>query len=140
MPDVGMVGESSWCAVSVVSSVTDVRILICEDEYLLASSLASDFEARGVQVLAIVAQVAEGVALLDELVDAGLNAAIIDIQLIDGPAFPLVERLRERSISVVFFSGYSARDLPEKYRDFPVVTKPGNIDERMQALALAIAV
>lgn len=90
------------------------------------------------QVLGIVAQVADGIALLDELIDAGLNAAIIDIQLIDGPAFPLVERLRDHSVSIVFFSGYSARDLPEKYRDFPVVTKPGNIDELMQALAIAV--
>lgn len=123
-----------------MSSVADVKILICEDEYLLASSLASDFEARGAQVLGIVAHIADGMASLDALIEAGLNAAIVDIQLIDGSSFPLVDRLRESSIAVVFFSGYSAQDLPERYSDIPVVTKPGNIDDLIRALADTISI
>jgi DNA-binding response OmpR family regulator len=123
--------------VAVLSSVEDVRILICEDEYLLASGLAADLEALGVRVLGIVARAADGIALLDELSDAGLNAAIVDIRLLDGSAFPLVERLREKSVSVVFFSGYSAEDVPDRFSEIPVVTKPGHIDELMSALEVA---
>ena len=120
-----------------MSAVEDVRILICEDEYLLASGLAGDLEALGVRVLGIVARAADGIALLDELSDAGLNAAIVDIRLLDGSAFPLVERLREKSVSVVFFSGYSAEDVPDRFSEIPVVTKPGHIDELLRALEVA---
>lgn len=117
--------------------VPDFKILICEDEYLLASDLAAELETRGATVLGVFARAGDAIASLDEMRDAGLNAAIIDMQLLDGSSHALIELLREIAVPIVVFSGYSAEHIPAKFAGIPVVTKPGGIEQILSALHAA---
>jgi DNA-binding response OmpR family regulator len=79
------------------------RILIVEDEALIAIDLASAFEDAGATV-SIAASLAQGVLLVEE---AGLSAAVLDYGLRDGDCDTLCTRLTARGIPFVFHSGFA---------------------------------
>lgn len=117
-------------------TVDELRVLICEDEYLLASDLAYELEARGIVIAGILGRVSEvETALADGAADA--NAAVLDVQLLDGPSFGLVSLMLARGITVVFCSGYGPQDMPDEFAHVPCVSKPTDIDELLDALRTA---
>ncbi len=66
-----------------------------------------------------------------------LDAAILDVTIRGGQAFPVAEQLMSRDIPFVFASGYGDCALPEAFRDQPRLTKPFTIREleaRVQVL------
>ncbi|UWQ21143.1 response regulator [Jannaschia sp. W003] len=88
------------------------RILVVEDEFLIALSLRSQFESLGAHV-AVAASVAEGLAQADDAHDA----AVLDVRLPDGDVFPVAEALARRGVPLVFHSGHA--DGNELERSFP---------------------
>lgn len=110
------------------------RILIVEDEYLIASGLRRALERAGASVLGPVPTVAEAVALL--AATAGVDGAVLDINLGGEPVFPVADALRARGVPFVFTTGYSAEDVPPPYRGVPRVEKPASPAEILRALAL----
>lgn len=109
-----------------------LRVLICEDEFLLANDMATELARRGVCVAGIVARVADARAALDrEGFDA--NAAVLDIKLLDGEVFPVVPLMLARGMAVVFCTGYSAQDLPPEFAHLLTVGKPTDIEELLRA-------
>lgn len=79
-------------------------ILICEDEYLLASDLAGRFESGGARIVGPMATLEESLekaALADTL-----GAAVLDIRLGEDLIFPVADILATRGVPFVFFSGY----------------------------------
>jgi CheY-like chemotaxis protein len=57
-----------------------------------------------------------------------LDAALLDINLADGPSFSVAESLAARGIPFAFLSGYDAGDIPLHLRDRPIVGKPIGFD------------
>jgi DNA-binding response OmpR family regulator len=83
-------------------------ILVVEDEPLVAMDIAMEFESRGARVaLAHNLKDAQGLIEAD-----GLSAAILDHGLQDGNSTQLCERLAERHIPFVTYSGYHGLDGP----------------------------
>ena len=78
-------------------------ILVVEDEPLIAMDIATEFESRGAQVIQT-HSLKEALKLIEA---DGLSAAILDHGLNDGDSTPLCERLAERRIPFVTYSGYS---------------------------------
>lgn len=95
------------------------RILIVEDEYLLADDLAQHFGGIGAQVLGPVPDV-ERARPLVPLADA----AILDINVADGPIFPIADELFLLGTPFVFFSGMDGDSLPERFRFVGSLPKP----------------
>jgi ActR/RegA family two-component response regulator len=111
----------------------ELKVLICEDEYLLAIDLASQLGERGVTVAGVMARVSDvREAMQQQAFDA--NAAVLDVQLLDGSASDLVMPMLARGMTVVLCSGYGARDLPPELAGLPSVGKPTDIDELLAAL------
>lgn len=110
----------------------DLRVLICEDEYLLASDLAQELGDRGVSVTGIVSRVSDIHSVLES---GGLdaNAAVLDVKLLDGNTFSVVAPMLARGMAVVFCTGYGTRDLPAEFAHLPKVGKPTDIDELLGA-------
>jgi DNA-binding response OmpR family regulator len=73
------------------------RILVVEDEYLLADELALELEERGAVVLGPVPTVARALDLLTA--EAALDGAILDVNLAGEPAFPVADRLFSRRVT-----------------------------------------
>jgi DNA-binding response OmpR family regulator len=81
-------------------------ILVVEDEPLIAMDIATEFESRGARVVQT-HTLREAVDLVEE---DGLSAAILDHGLPDGDSTKLCERLAQKRIPFVTYSGYHRLD------------------------------
>jgi CheY-like chemotaxis protein len=95
-------------------------VLIVEDELLVALDVRAAFSAAGASVVSA-ANCSEALRLLDA---HGPSAAIVDIDLGHGEDCSKVcERLSERGIPFVFFTGEMRPDFLARWPDAPVLTK-----------------
>ena len=78
------------------------RILIVEDEPFVVIELVEAVERSGGAVVGPVPTVAEALALLDQ---HKIDAAILDVQLLDGEISPVALRLIEQGTPLVFQTG-----------------------------------
>ena len=77
-------------------------ILVVEDEPLIAMDISMEFESHGARVVQT-QTLKEALGLIE---DDGLSAAILDHGLQDGDSTLLCERLVERNIPFVTYTGY----------------------------------
>lgn len=112
------------------------RLLVVEDEYLIASDLASWLEEQGAEVLGPVPSVDDALALLET--EATPDAAVLDINLGDEQVFPVADALRAAAVPFVFLSGYDARMIPDQYGDVRRCAKPLDRSRLLRALAEAL--
>lgn len=98
-----------------------MRIFIVEDEILPAIMLEAELQKAGWETVG-------PFATLTDARQAGrsetLDIAVLDINLGGEMVYPLAQDLADRGIPFLFLTGYSSRDLPEAFRDFPRVSKP----------------
>jgi DNA-binding LytR/AlgR family response regulator len=107
------------------------RILIVEDEFLVAEETRSSLKRYGVDVVGPVANVAEGIGLVD---GGQIDAAILDIRLEGEVVFPLADLLEERSIPFVFATGVDPSIIPGRYSGYVICEKPMHLDVIAEAL------
>jgi DNA-binding NtrC family response regulator len=100
----------------------ECRVLLAEDEPLIALDLQASLEEIGCTVLGPVSSVATA----HELLKDGLpDIALLDFQLSDGPVTPLAVTLTERRIPFLVMTGYGAADmLAPVLRSAPRIEKP----------------
>ena len=84
------------------------RILIVEDEYLIALELESALRAAGYRVLGPAADVR---AALELLAVERPDAAVLDVNLAGQWVTPVAEALQAISVPYILASGYVAADL-----------------------------
>lgn len=115
-----------------------LRILIVEDNYLVAMSLARMLAEWGCEVIGPAPSVEEGSRLVDE---KPLSGAILDINIRGGSSAPIAERLREKGRPFFFITGYgSPQFLPEHLRKRRRINKPlASADLREAILAEFLA-
>lgn len=88
------------------ASLAGCSILVCEDEPLIALSIANALTEAGARVVSVRSVAHALIVVRDE----GPSAVILDHALSDGESLPLRERLKERSIPYVLHSGFSNLD------------------------------
>jgi CheY-like chemotaxis protein len=97
------------------------RALVIEDELLIGMLLEDMLADLGHEVVAVVPR-------LDQALTAvggdNYDFAILDVHLHGQSALPVAEALIARGVPFVFATGYGQRGLPDKYLDWPVLTKP----------------
>ena len=107
------------------AAVRGRRVLVVEDEYMLAQDLRQELEGMGAEVLGPVPSVAGALALLAGT--AVPDAAILDVNLGGEMVFPVAEALRERGVPFIFTTGYDGWSLPPAYAEVPRCEKPFNV-------------
>jgi DNA-binding response OmpR family regulator len=101
------------------------RILVVEDEYLIARHMRTLLRRLGTEVIGPVPNL-EGA--IDLARSERVEAAILDIKLADDrPVYPLADLLAQRGIPFLFVSGYSATDIPKRYRSVQLIVKPASL-------------
>ncbi|WP_406855283.1 response regulator [Alsobacter sp. KACC 23698] len=98
------------------------RVLVVEDEYLLAVDLARSLERFGAEVLGPVATVEEALAMIKDA--KVIDGAVLDINLNGVPVYPVAEALQQRGAPFIFASGYDATAVPARFDSIPRVPKP----------------
>jgi CheY-like chemotaxis protein len=116
------------------ASSRSARILVVEDEYLLAEALADALTALGAQVIGPVAGLAEA---LDLAADAAIDGAVLDINLRGEMVFPLADALAARNVPYVFATGYGHETIPERYQGVPALSKPVDV-QALKSLLTAV--
>ena len=113
------------------------KVLVVEDEYLLADELSRFLRARGFEVLGPAPSVARARALIDQHPPA---AAVLDIQLGDERSYPIAEQLVTLGIPFVFRTGHVHDQLPDHLRDRPVLSKLTDLNMVEQTLSRLMAI
>src|SRR6516164_2815923 len=85
------------------------RVLVVEDEYLVAMDMSAYLEAAGAHVVGPASNVN---AALEVLERTELDGAILDVNLRGEMAYPIADALTARGIPFVFTTGYDARTVP----------------------------
>jgi ActR/RegA family two-component response regulator len=99
------------------------RLLVVEDEYLIAASLACTLQSRGAEVVGPAGSVRDALALV-EAEGEQLDGAVLDINLGDERVYPVAGALAARGLPFVFLTGYDASVIPDAYAGVPRCEKP----------------
>ncbi len=103
-------------------SLKGIRVLIVEDNYVVADALRYLIDGYQGSVTAIVPSVERA---FEALASGPVDVAVLDINLHGTSVAPIAEHCRAHGIPFVFLTGYgNAELLPEHLRDEPRFDKP----------------
>jgi|tagenome__1003787_1003787.scaffolds.fasta_scaffold20392558_3 CheY-like chemotaxis protein len=111
------------------------RVLVVEDELIIALEIEDALRRAGYAVVGLVSTVQEAERLARE---EPLDAVVLDVSLHGGRAFPIADALAARVVPFVFVTAYSREALPERFRDRPFVAKPHSDATLLEVLAEAL--
>jgi len=100
---------------------TKRRILVIEDEMLIAMLLEDMLSDLGHEVVGAVTRVNDA---LTAVTRDDFDIAILDLHLNGQSAYPVADALIDRGVPFAFATGYGESGLPEKYRGRPILQKP----------------
>lgn len=103
-------------------SLRDCRILLVEDEYLLADDLTHVLEQSGAVVLGPVPSVDGALAMIDT--EPRIDAAVLDVNLQGAMSFPVADALLARGVPFTFATGYDPWMFPARFAALPRLEKP----------------
>jgi DNA-binding response OmpR family regulator len=98
------------------------RILIVEDEYLLADDLSAALTEAGAEVLGPIASVEDAQTFIAG--EDRIDAAVLDVNLRGDLIFPVADTLQARGVPFAFATGYDQWALPPRFAQVPRVEKP----------------
>lgn len=104
------------------SPLVNRRILVAEDEGLIAFDIEAMLRGFGCEVVGPVSDVAE---VLEAIETERLDGALLDVNLRGRQVFEILPELIRRKIPVMLTSGYDDSTLfPAAFRDLPRISKP----------------
>jgi two-component system, response regulator PdtaR len=108
-----------------------LRVLIVEDEALLAYALEEDLRSAGYETVGPFRNLSTALrAASEEKFEIGL----LDINLGGELSYPVAEKLLMRGIPFVFLSGYGAESIPEVFQTYPRLAKPYDTPQLLRRL------
>ena len=113
-------------------SLIGVRVMVVEDDYLIAQLLNEILRSNGCVVLGPLPRLATAV---DAAKTKACDAAILDVNLAGKYVYPVAEILSERNVPFMFLTGYSVDALPPEYAGQPRLGKPFRVEQLTGALS-----
>jgi CheY-like chemotaxis protein len=101
--------------------LTGRKILVVEDEMLIAMLLEDLLEDLGCQVLGPVANVPQALELTAK---EHPDAAVLDVNLGTEPVYPVADALTRAEVPFVFVTGYGQAGLIDAYGGHATIMKP----------------
>ena len=98
------------------------RVLVVEDEALVAMLLDTILEDMGCTPVGPASNIDEGEALARD--EAAFDAALLDVNVAGRQVFPVAAALKARGVPFVFSTGYGEGGLPDEWRGNPTIQKP----------------
>jgi CheY-like chemotaxis protein len=114
------------------AALADKRVLVVEDELMVAMEVVSELEDARAEVLGVASNVAQA---LEHIRDAEIDVVVLDGNLGGEKVDAIAEELRSRGIPFCFLSGYGREHLPSQFTDAPIVAKPFAADQLLATLS-----
>lgn len=102
------------------------RILIVEDEPLIALMLTDMLAELGFDVAASVTQVGAALKILDELT---IDIALLDVNIGTQKIDPVADLLAARGTPFIFTTGYGNAGVPAGHAERAILQKPFHVDD-----------
>ena len=116
---------------SEAETLEGVKVLVVEDETIVAMLLEQMLEELECEVAGVAGQLNQAMELA-RTVDA--EVAILDLNLSGQRVDPVAAILAEREVPFIFASGYGEDGLSPQFRGRPVLPKPFRLDQLRDAL------
>ena len=117
---------------SAAHSDTEKRILVVEDEALIALQIEMDIEDIGYSVAGTCMSLAESLRFIDS---KEIDGAILDVDLRGVDVFPAAERLLEKDIPFVFHTGHGHKtQIEDRFPRSTVFKKPTSTEVMLKIL------
>lgn len=98
-----------------------MRVLIVEDEYLIAVDAKATLEQAGCEIIGVVGTVTKA---LNVLAPGACDAVLLDANLGGESAEPVAAALQQRGIPFLVVTGYDANRRPSALAGAPFLSKP----------------
>jgi DNA-binding response OmpR family regulator len=116
----------------------NMRILVIEDEALIAMMIEDTLQGVGAEVMGIAATVGDALSLIEEVSAAGgIDAAVLDVNLSGQVAVDVADALAERCIPFLFVTGYGGSYDRGRHIAAPILGKPFDASDLLAALDAA---
>jgi CheY-like chemotaxis protein len=109
------------------------RILIVEDDCIIAMDLAETLSAAGAQVVGPAGTIGSAFELLRR--QPHLDIALLDIEVEGAFVFDIADELMKLEVPIVFTTGYERSEIPERFRAARHCEKPIGIAAIARALS-----
>lgn len=107
------------------------RVLIVEDEALIAMDMEAQLTSAGWEVVGPAGTIDEALTLIGA---TRLDAALVDANVRGRPVGEIAEALRDRNVPFVFASGYGRSALPQGFREARLLSKPFSTDDLLRTV------
>ncbi len=112
------------------------RVLVVEDEAILAMMVEDELLGAGARVIGPAATLDDALRLVEAAAgDGGLDAAVLDLNLQGETAVPVADRLAARGVPFLFATGYGEGCDTGGHSGMPVLHKPFTAHELVAAVA-----
>jgi PAS domain S-box-containing protein len=105
------------------------RILIVEDESLVALALSETLRESGFEVVGPCGSVSEAITAIRS---GNFDAAVLDVNLNGELIYPAAELLADRDIPFVFMTGYGPEGIDSRFRNVVAMHKPVERDKLLR--------
>lgn len=105
------------------SSLVGLRLLVVEDEAMVAMMVEDMLMEMGCVVVDVAGTVSRGLALAGDA-ELALDGAILDVNLGGEKVYPVAEALAARHVPFVFSTGYGQAGIAPDFIHVPVLSKP----------------
>ncbi len=122
-------------AMNLDNPLRDLRVLIVEDETLVAMLIEEYLVELGCRVAFSASRVGKAMRSLQV---CEIDAAVLDVNVAGESISELVEALHQRGIPFIFASGYGARGVEARWSHSPVLQKPFTEADLRAALIAAV--
>lgn len=113
------------------SLLTNRRILVVEDDFLILSMIEDMLSDLGCRSIAAAATIEQAIRLVNS---EGFDAAMLDINLNGRDSFAVADALVARGVPFIFATGNSRNSMVEAYSNRPVLRKPFKFEELAKML------
>ncbi len=115
-----------------MTSLSGLRILVVEDELLIALALEDILLSLACEVVGPIGNVGEALELAQT---EPFDGALLDVNVRGQLVYPVAEALMARRVPIIFCSGYSdTAIMPARFRSLPQVPKPYDDGVLMSAM------
>jgi CheY-like chemotaxis protein len=119
------VAEGRVIRMSSKGKLAGFRVLIVEDEYLLAADLEAALRAQDADVVVSLGGLKEA---MDQVARGEFDMAVVDLNLHGQLAYPVADQLARDGIPFVFATGYRAEVIPRRFANVPRWEKPIDLE------------